>query len=83
MLLFIILRILLSITTNIFNGREAEIKVYDTMLTASNRAFSLMRQEIDGSQARWFLPCGQKLHNSRKLHKSKVMEEAGPWPDKR
>ena len=31
----------------------------------------ILRQEIDG------LPCGQKLHKSR------MMEEAGPCPDKR
>ena len=38
-----------------------------------------LRQEIDGPQAEQieFVPCVQKLHNSR------IIEEAGPCPDKR
>ena len=36
-----------------------------------------LRQEIDGPQAQQFLPCGQKLHKSR------MMEQAGPCPVKR
>ena len=35
----------------------------------------LLRQETDGTQAEEFLPCGPKLHKSRR------MEGAGPCPD--
>ena len=39
--------------------------------------FKVLRQETDGPRAEQFLPWGQKLHKSR------MMEEAGPCPDKR